>query len=139
MCYVYQYRFVTIERRVQHLNLRTYVVLYDFDPIRVRKERFARMSKLNLTDMPEDLSVLEDEVDGVQLVLNSTTSDPNHYLVTESPVVTGQNLPYVRTSRPLRDTSRSTKPVPLIDSERILIVRDASRPDGRHDVDVMQF
>jgi hypothetical protein len=121
--------------------MRSHLVLYDFDPIRVRKERVARIHRLPTSVARDDEAAVntavEGEVDGVDLVLSDTVMPAGQRL--EHPVPTGKFLPYLKVSRPLRGTGGSM-PVALIDSERILIVREGRTRMGRYGaVEVMQF
>jgi hypothetical protein len=91
VCYVYQNRYITRYGR----NLR----LYDFDPLRVRKEISEGM-------IGEDGIVLVAE--------ESTTSGP----ALVDPITTGRNLPYTYVEKSSQGTS-----VALIDGERVVAIQ----------------
>lgn len=140
VCYVYQNRFVTIEERLIESprtqappRLVTHLVVYDFDQLRVRKERLARLNRLPASADRDDAAI-EGDVDGIELVLSPTESPSTGRLLNQK-IVTGERLPYLKVSRPIRG---SGSPVPLIDSERIILVRETERRrDGA--VEILQF
>lgn len=122
-------------------RVRSHLVLYDFDPMRVRKERFARMHRLPASISRDDEAAVnaavEGDVDGVDLVLSDTVLPVAGRI--QDQVSTGTFLPYIKVSRPLKGTGGSS-PVALIDSERILVVREGRRRATRYGaVEVMQF
>ena len=149
---MYQNRFVTIEDKVVDtvipagdevgpgLRVRPHLVMYDFDPLRVRKERLARKHRLPPSVSRDDEAAINEavqgDVDGIELVLDETTL-PAELRLRDS-ITTGKQLPFIKVSRPLR--GGGPPPVPLIDSERIIIVREGHRRVGKHGgIEIMQF
>lgn len=108
VCYVYQNRYVMMIEDEEDEDANELLV-YDFDPIHVRRERLNR-----LRENPElSDEELEGEHDGVALVLTET-------LITAPEGVRhdlhcGGKLPYLVVRKPASDSN-----VALIDSERIL-------------------
>lgn len=129
VCYVYQYRFVTIEERpvANGTKVRPFLVLYDFDPMRVRKERLDRIHRLPANvdrSSPEIDRLVEGDVDGIDLVLSEKKHEKGLRL--ENDLTMGSQLPYVRVSRRITAYDPNCKYTALIDSERILIFKVSS-------------
>lgn len=132
VCYVYQNRYVTPYARVvgtlemsdsdegeeaeadEIIELSLQV--FDFDPRRVRKERLDRARRLPPGIASRD-ERLEGDVDGINLVLAPTRIEPVPCL-TDEPIVTGENLPYIMVERETDSTN------PLIDGQRILMLKN---------------
>lgn len=96
--------------------------LYDFDPLRVRKEISDRRNAIPKraiigSSQPPGQSLYEDEgedVDGINLVRSETVLPNRHPLLEE--MRTGRELPYMYVERP------SEIEVVLIDGERVIAI-----------------
>ena len=130
VCYVYQNRYISpqLDEDEEPSRLR----LYDFDPLRVRKEICDR----TYTDPPSPITsprrrlfrnsstnphgpALDGERDGIYLVTAETVLPPQNALTSE--VRTGGKLPYTYVER------SSKADVALIDGERIIGVEVSDR------------
>lgn len=143
VCYVYQNRFVRpiINRKRQGEDdhgvfdlIQFNLQVLDFDQTRVRQERCNRINRAG----PETSDAeIEGEVDGITLVLAETTTRPVQPLTGE--ITSGSQLPYIAVEM------EATDRCPMIDSERILIVRrrhvlhDDDDTESEGGLDVMEF
>ncbi len=120
VCYVYQNRYII--PRTDDEDDHTYLRLYDFDPLRVRKEKCDRANKTEpISPPPKRRSSstptsppLDGDRHGVHLVTVETVLPGDHLLVGE--VRTGRDLPYMYVEKV------STADVALLDGERVVAV-----------------
>jgi len=111
VCYVYHNRWINLYTTSE---LRSQLRLYDFDPLRVRKEQYDRAA--NPLTRKRSLSRIRSrgDEDGVILVMEETVLERELPLLDE--VRTGRELPYLMVKR------ATNADVALIDGERIVEV-----------------
>ncbi|KAL1412093.1 hypothetical protein Q8F55_003090 [Vanrija albida] len=128
VCYVYQNKYVTIWQDEDDEDV-AQLLVYDFDPVNVRKERLDRLREFpNATD-----DELEGDRDGVELVLTETViTEPERI---RHDIRAGGSLPYLLVRKPASDSN-----VALIDSERILtMTHDSATQTEEEMVEVWQM
>ena len=114
--------------------------LYDFDPLRVRKEYCDRRNQAAIQSrfrgsLDEDAHPYDGDRDGIELVTSETVIERCEPLT--GAIITGSKLPYMMVTRP------NNADVLLIDGERIISVQVSNRagrlasanPTGRVDFD----
>lgn len=125
MCYVYQNRYIIPRTDAED---HTFLRLYDFDPLRVRKEKCDRANNTEpiATPYPKRRSILQRSISstatypldgdrhGLTLVTAETVLPGAHPLVGE--VRTGRDLPYMFVER------ATMANVALLDGERVVAV-----------------